>query len=136
MASKNCSACSGTGERSFVGGSSANYEHCPTCDGTGRVQYYEPVSKPVKPISSTSNNGTQTMNKQKKPVNSKSIRIGWSIAAFVAGYFFFTALVLDNLYISGAVGLVAFMLMYKWYKILAPIILLGLLGFGIYSIFG
>jgi hypothetical protein len=76
------------------------------------------------------------MNKPKKPVNSKSIRIGWSIAAFVAGYFFFTALVLDNLYISGAVGLVAFMLMYKWYKILAPLILLGLLGFGIYSIFG
>lgn len=136
MASKECSACSGTGERSFVGGSSASYEHCPTCDGTGRVQYYEPVPEPVEPIYNPDHDDTQTINKPKKLVSSKSVRIGWSIAAFVTAYFLFTALVLDNLYISAGVGLLAFMLMYKWYKVLAPLILLGLIGFGMYSIFG
>ena len=136
MVSNQCSTCGGTGVRNFVGGSNSTTEYCHSCDGTGYIQVTESIQEPTKRKEKESNKKKKIKQTANKETNLKNVKVGWAIAAFVVGYFVSNMSVSDSVYVSVAIGLISSIAMYKWYKILAPIIGFGLLGFGIYSIFG
>ncbi|WP_298475971.1 hypothetical protein [uncultured Maribacter sp.] len=136
MRSKQCSVCSGLGERNFVAGSSSTYEQCYACDGTGYIQVAEQIREETD---GRTNGGKAIDLKGKKttpPVSLRVIKIGWSVVVFVVTCFLSKGVTSNSIYVSLAIGLFAAFVMYKWYKILAPIIGFSLLAYGIYTIFG
>ncbi|SNQ42286.1 DnaJ-like cysteine-rich domain-containing protein [Cellulophaga lytica] len=105
MAYKTCNACSGTGQKTFVGGTHATTEHCNACDGTGNIRIADPI-QPPPPKPPTTSGTDKTGPKPNK--NTKFIKLAISTIAFIFGYWITLEHFTDTFYIAAAIGLICF----------------------------
>lgn len=131
MAYKTCNACSGTGQKTFVGGTHATTEHCNACDGTGNIRIADPIQPPPPPKPPTTSGTDKTGPKPNK--NTKFIKLAISTIAFIFGYWITLEHFTDTFYIAAAIGLICFFLVYRWFYFFMTALTITIIIFAIWG---
>lgn len=128
MPTKVCEHCFGSGQIQDWRDTS-KYLSCIECYGSGEIHYNAP--KPQSPPQSPPSTRT---SRPRKP--SESSFKGWrellAIGGCVGVYFLCVVYITENLIMAGVIAIIAFFIVYRWYKYFLAI---AILGVAIYFIF-